>query len=60
MKISTTPNIRQSEFRNPGNFSVLVESEILSRKSGIQFKESVIPLTIGFRNPSSNEEETAL
>ena len=60
MKISTTPNIRQSEFRNLGNFSVLVESEIQSWKSGIQFKESVIPLTIEFRNPSSNEEETAV
>ena len=35
-----------------------MESEILGLESGIQHKESGIPLTIGIQNPSSTGKES--
>ena len=53
---SFSPHVRKSGFRNPRHFCLLnwlrnVESWAL--ESGIQLKESGIPLTIGILNPSS-------
>ena len=62
------PHVKKSEFRSPGNFCLrnpesriqkcfLVNLESwLSVESGIQIKESGIPLTIGIRNPSSTDK----
>ena len=55
------------EIRNPGNFCLwnpesgkflLLESESLALESGIQLKESGIPLTISVRNPGSTDKES--
>ena len=43
---------RKSRFRNPRNFC-LWNPESWALESGIQLKESGIPLTIGIQNPSS-------
>ena len=48
---STSPHVRESGFQNPGAWKFLLV------ESGIQLKESEIPLTIGIRNPSSTEKD---
>ena len=51
-----SPHERESGSRNPGNFcSWNPESRVL--KSGIQLKESGIPLTIGIQNLSSPDKD---
>ena len=53
--IPSSPRIRESEFRNPGNFCLWNwRSWVL--ESGIQLKESGFPLTIGIQNPSSTDK----
>ena len=48
------PTFQDSGFRNSGNFGVWnPQSWVL--ESGIQLKESRIPLTIGIQNPGSTE-----
>ena len=48
------PTFQESGFQNSGNFGVWnPESWVL--ESGIQLKESRIPLTIGIQNPGSTE-----
>ena len=63
------PCKRKSGFRNPINFCswnlgsgifLLVKYGILSLESGVDPKESGIPLTIGIRNPSSTDEESGI
>ena len=53
--IPSSPHIRESEFRNPGNFC-LWNRRYWALESGIQLKESGIPSTIGIQNPSSNDK----
>jgi len=66
---SRRPHVKESGFRNRGNFRLwnresgkirLAVSESWALKSGIQLKESVIPLTIGIRNPSITDKEPGL
>ena len=66
---SRRPHLKKSRFRNRGNFRLsnpesgkirLAISESWALKSGIQLKESVIPLTIGIRNPSVTDKEPGL
>ena len=65
--LSRRPHVKESGFRNRGNFLLwnresgkirLAVSESWTLKFGIQLKESVIPLTIGIRNPSVTDKET--
>ena len=49
--VPSSPQIRESEFRNPGNF-YLWNPRPWVLESGIQLKESGIPSTIGNQNPS--------
>ena len=56
---SCKAHARQSGFRNLINVCLWnPESWVL--ESGIQLKESGIPLTIGIRNPSSTEKESGI
>ena len=66
---SRRPHVQESGFRNQGNFRLwnresgkirLAVSESWALKSGIQLKESVIPLTIGICNPSVTDKEPGL
>ena len=66
----TSLHVRQSEFRNPGNFACGIQNHprICSwgignpglRESGIQLKKSWIPLTIKIRNSSSTNKESKI
>ena len=51
--VPSSPQIRESEFRNQGNF-YLWNARPWVLESGIQLKESGIPSTIGNQNPSCN------
>ena len=52
---------RECRFRNinPGNFCFW-NPESWTLESGIQFKESGIPLTIGIRNPNSTDKPSGI
>ena len=52
----TSPHVRESGFRNRGNFC-LWNPEPWALESGIQLKESGIPLTIGIQNQSSTDKD---
>ena len=59
-------HVRESVFRNPGNFCLRIlnagkfcwwNPESWAVESGIQLKESGIPLKIGLQKPSSSEKD---
>ena len=52
----SSPHVRETVFRNPWNFC-LWNLEPWALESGIQLKESGIPLTIRIQNPNSTDKD---
>ena len=54
-----SPHVRESGYRSPGKFCRW-NQESWALESGIQVKESGLPLTTGIQNRSSNDQDRNL